>query len=260
MITYLKNMEGWKHKYVKSKDFDSIKELFDKDFTRVNMFVDFRTKLVEGSSKRAGIELKQESTKKQKVDEDKYTSELQSLMEVILDEEEVAIDVVPLATKSPSIIVWKIHKEGNKSYYQIVRVDRKSQMYRVFSQMLKSFTSEDLEDLYKLIKAKYESTRPVEDLDLSALLEFAVWNDLHAEENQVYGRIVGIKSFLMLFGVNAALIDVNAAQSKMRIEQYIQMIDYVLWEVIENDATLPKTAVVEGVEKVMSITSTEDKA
>ncbi|GKE16691.1 hypothetical protein Tco_1424268 [Tanacetum coccineum] len=73
MITYLKNME------------------------------DYKRDLVEGSSKRAGEELEQESTKKQKVDEDKDTAELQSLMEVIPDEEEVAIDVVPLATKSPSI-------------------------------------------------------------------------------------------------------------------------------------------------------------
>ncbi|GJU71200.1 hypothetical protein Tco_1262605 [Tanacetum coccineum] len=37
---------------------------------------------------------------------------------------------------------------------------------------------------------------------------------------------------------------------RIRIEQYIQMIDYALWEVIENGATLPKTAVVEGVEKL----------
>ncbi|GJR28579.1 hypothetical protein Tco_1104811 [Tanacetum coccineum] len=172
MITYLKNMEGWKHKDLKSKDFDSIKELFDKAFTRVNMFVDFRIELVEGSSKRAGEELEQESTKKQKVDEDKDTTELQSLIEVILDEEEVAIDAVPLATKSPSIVDWKIHKEGNKSYYQIVRADGKSQMYRVFSQMLKSFTREDLEDMYKSVKARYGSTRLVEDLDL------VLWNDL----------------------------------------------------------------------------------
>ncbi|GJV87103.1 hypothetical protein Tco_1531041 [Tanacetum coccineum] len=130
MITYLKNMEGWKHKDLKSKDFDSIKELFDKAFTRVNMFVDFRTELVEGSSKRAEEDLEQESIKKQKVDEDKDTTELQSLMEVIPNEEEVAIDVVHLAT------------------------------------------TEDLEDLYKLVKAKYGSTRPVEDLDL------VLWNDL----------------------------------------------------------------------------------
>ncbi|GJU77726.1 reverse transcriptase domain-containing protein [Tanacetum coccineum] len=64
-------------------------------------------------------------------------------MEVISDEEEVAIDAVPLATKSPKFIGWKIHKEGKKSYYQIMRAD-----------------------------GKYGSTRPVEDLDL------VLWNDL----------------------------------------------------------------------------------
>ncbi|GKB97937.1 ribonuclease H-like domain-containing protein [Tanacetum coccineum] len=59
-----------------------------------------------------------------------------------------------------------------KSYYQIMRADGKSQMYMFFSQMLKSFDREDLEDLYKLVKDKYESTRPVEDLDV------ILWNDL----------------------------------------------------------------------------------
>ncbi|GJU90809.1 ribonuclease H-like domain-containing protein [Tanacetum coccineum] len=85
ICSYLKNMEG--------KSFDSIQKMFDRALKRVNTFVDFRTDLMEGSSKKAGQELEQESTKKQKVDKDKYTEELQSLMEVILDEEEVAIDV-----------------------------------------------------------------------------------------------------------------------------------------------------------------------
>ncbi|GJX15601.1 hypothetical protein Tco_0216433 [Tanacetum coccineum] len=127
MCTYLKNMEGKKLKDLKNKSFDSIQKLFDRAF-------------------------------KKKVDEDKDTVELQSLMEVILDEEEVAIDDVPLATKSPNIVDWKIHKEGRKRYYQIVRADGKSQMYMIFSEMLKSFDGEDLEDLYKLVKARYGST------------------------------------------------------------------------------------------------------
>ncbi|GKC79146.1 hypothetical protein Tco_1129920 [Tanacetum coccineum] len=88
-------------------------------------------------------------------------------MKIILDEDEVAIDAIPLAIKSPSIVGWKIYKEGRKSYYQIMRADGKSQMYMFFSQMLKSFNREDLEDLYKLVKSKYESTRPVEDLDFT---------------------------------------------------------------------------------------------
>ncbi|GKA02685.1 hypothetical protein Tco_0675466, partial [Tanacetum coccineum] len=50
-------------------------------------------------------------------------------------------------------------------------------------------------------------------------------------------------------GVSAAREEVSTAEL---------MIDYALWEVIENDATLPKIAVVEGVEKVMPITSAED--
>ncbi|GJS93021.1 hypothetical protein Tco_0799989 [Tanacetum coccineum] len=40
---------------------------------------------------------------------------------------------------------------------------------------------------------------------------------------------------------------------RMRIELYIQMIDYALWEVIENGNFAPKTTVVEGVEKFNSI-------
>ncbi|GKA77364.1 hypothetical protein Tco_0783825 [Tanacetum coccineum] len=134
MCTYLKNMEGKKLKDLKNKSFDSIQKMFDRAFKRVNTFVDFRIDLVEGSLKRPGEELEQESTKKQKVDEDKDTTELQSLMKVIPYEEEVAIDAVTLATKSPTI--------------------------------LKSVDREDLVELYKLVKAKYGSTRPVEDMDL----------------------------------------------------------------------------------------------
>ncbi|GJS51145.1 hypothetical protein Tco_0624507 [Tanacetum coccineum] len=172
MCTYLKNMEGKKLKDLKNKYFDYIQKMFDRAFKRVNTFVDFRSDLIEGCSKRAGEELKQKSTKKQKVDEDKDTKELQSLMEVILDLEESCNCVCTFSYMSPSIFWLKIHKEGKKSYYQIIRADGKSQMYRIFSHMLKSFSKEDLEDLYKLVKAKYESTRPVEDLDL------LLWGDL----------------------------------------------------------------------------------
>ncbi|GKC91436.1 hypothetical protein Tco_1152085 [Tanacetum coccineum] len=52
------------------------KKMFDRAFKRVNTFVNFRTDLVKGSSKRVGEELEQKSTKKQKVDEDKDTTEL----------------------------------------------------------------------------------------------------------------------------------------------------------------------------------------
>ncbi|GKA01629.1 hypothetical protein Tco_0674294 [Tanacetum coccineum] len=74
MCTYLKNMEGYKLKDLKSKDFDSIQEIFDRAFKRVNTFEDFRTELVELKEKRAREELMQENAKKQKVEDDKETT------------------------------------------------------------------------------------------------------------------------------------------------------------------------------------------
>ncbi|GJV97249.1 hypothetical protein Tco_1548826, partial [Tanacetum coccineum] len=69
MITYLKNMEGWRHKDLRSKDFDYIKELFGKAFKRVNIFVDYITELVEDSPKKAEAEIAQESSSKRAGDE-----------------------------------------------------------------------------------------------------------------------------------------------------------------------------------------------
>ncbi|GKC64114.1 hypothetical protein Tco_1096712 [Tanacetum coccineum] len=186
MSTYLKNMVGYKHNQLKNKSFNDIQKLFDKAMKRVNTFVDMDTELVKGSevraegsetrvkgsSKRAGEELEQESSKKQKLEDDKETAELQRLIEVVPDKEEVAIDVIPLATNPPSIVDDKIHKEGKKTYYQIIRADGSSKMYLVFSHMLKSFDREDLETLWKLVKAKHGSTRPEE------VYERVLWSDL----------------------------------------------------------------------------------
>nr|GEX84465.1 hypothetical protein [Tanacetum cinerariifolium] len=94
---------------VKPKKKDQIRldeEAAKRAFKRVNTFEDIRSELVKGKEKRAGEELIQEN------------------------EEEVAIDAIPLAVKSPRIVDWKIHKEGKKSCYQTVRADEKSHIHR----------------------------------------------------------------------------------------------------------------------------------
>ncbi|GJZ77599.1 hypothetical protein Tco_0642271 [Tanacetum coccineum] len=74
--TYLKNMTGFKHSQLKSKTYDEIQKLFDKEMKRVNTFVDMNSEVVKGSetrteesSKRAGDELESDKSKKQKIDE-----------------------------------------------------------------------------------------------------------------------------------------------------------------------------------------------
>ncbi|GKC14565.1 retrovirus-related pol polyprotein from transposon TNT 1-94 [Tanacetum coccineum] len=103
----------------------------------------------ESNSKRAGEELEQESFKKQKVEEDKESKELKQYLEIIPDDgDDVTIDATPLSTKSPSIVDYKIYKEGKKSYFQIIKADGNSKMYLTFGKMLNNFDREDLEVLW----------------------------------------------------------------------------------------------------------------
>nr|GFA30475.1 hypothetical protein [Tanacetum cinerariifolium] len=153
MCTYLKNIEGYKLKDLKIKEFDKIQEMFDGAFKRVNTFEDIRTELVKGKEKRAGEKLIQESTKKQKVEDDKENAELKQLIETILDEEEVAINAIPLVVKSLRIFDWKIHKERKKSYYQISM------------------------QIYMLVEKKYPLTPPT----LSMMLEKKLQIDYESE-------------------------------------------------------------------------------
>ncbi|GKC79070.1 hypothetical protein Tco_1129844 [Tanacetum coccineum] len=57
------------------------------------------------------------------VDNDQEAAMIKELMEIVPDKVEVAIDIILLAVKPPSIVDWKIHKEGKKTYYQIIRAD-----------------------------------------------------------------------------------------------------------------------------------------
>nr|GEX50281.1 hypothetical protein [Tanacetum cinerariifolium] len=73
----------------------------------------------EGSSKRAREELKSDKFKKQKLDEkveaeednDQEEAEMKMYMKIVFDNE-ITIDAIPLATKPPIIVDWKIIKEG----------------------------------------------------------------------------------------------------------------------------------------------------
>ncbi|GJU66759.1 hypothetical protein Tco_1253018 [Tanacetum coccineum] len=147
---------------------------------------DYLTKLVEENSKKAEVEIAQERSSKRAEEE-------------LEQEKEVAIDAIPLATKPPTIVDWKIHKEGKNNYYQIIRADGSSKKYKFFSQMPKGFDRQDLEDLYKLVKDKYGSTRPVEDLDLILYGDLKTMFDPHVEDkvwrNQQDYRVLDSKIY-----------------------------------------------------------------
>ncbi|GJS23857.1 putative ribonuclease H-like domain-containing protein [Tanacetum coccineum] len=185
MSTYLKNMAGYTHSQLKSKSYNEIQKLFDKEMKRVNTFVDMNSEVVKGnetrteeSSKRARDELESDMSKKQKIDEhvvvekdDQEEAEMKRHIEIVKDDE-VAIDAIPLATKPPVIVEYQIDKDGRIGYFKLIRADRSSKRYSSMIKMLQGIDREDLETLWKLVKAKHGITRREEDY------ERVLWGDL----------------------------------------------------------------------------------
>ncbi|GJT37221.1 hypothetical protein Tco_0937086 [Tanacetum coccineum] len=125
MYTYLKNMAGYKYSQLKSKSYDEIQKLFDKEIEKIKVILcTVNSEVVKGSetrtkdsSKRAGDELESNKSKKQKIDEhvevekdDQEEAEMKRHIEIVKDDE-VAIDAIPLATKPLVIVEYQINKD-----------------------------------------------------------------------------------------------------------------------------------------------------
>ncbi|GKB81213.1 hypothetical protein Tco_0948108 [Tanacetum coccineum] len=200
--TYLKNMEGYTLKQLKGFKFEVIKDMFDRAFRRVNTFVDHEKELIEESSKKAenekknsskrkGKELESDKSKKQKLDEKveaevndaKEAEELKQFLEIVPDDEDdVTVDATPLSVKL-LIVDYKIHQEGKKSFFQIIRADGNSQMYLTFTKMLKNFDREDLEVLWRIVKDRFKKTEPVNYMDNFLLLNLKTMFEHHVEDS-----------------------------------------------------------------------------
>nr|GEV71814.1 hypothetical protein [Tanacetum cinerariifolium] len=171
MYTYLKHMGGYKQSHLKGRSFDEIKKLFDREMTKVNDFIAMDSEAQESSIKRIAEHLESDISKKQKVDKNVKpviddSEELKKCMEIVLDDgDEVFIEATLIYSISPTIIDYKIHKEGKKNYFKIIRADGNFQVYQTFKKMFKNFNREDLEVLWAIVKDRFKKEKPVDDMD-----------------------------------------------------------------------------------------------
>nr|GFA68126.1 hypothetical protein [Tanacetum cinerariifolium] len=163
----------------------------------VNTFVDINTKIVEErkkktqtevtecGSKRAGDELEQESTKRQRLGKEDDSIELKKCLEIIPeeDDDDVTIEATLLSSKSPTIVNYKIYKKGKKSYFKIIRADGNSQSYLTFGKMFKNFNREDLEVLWSIVKERFKKTKPVDYMDNLLFQTLKTMLEHHVEVN-----------------------------------------------------------------------------
>nr|GEW43376.1 hypothetical protein [Tanacetum cinerariifolium] len=131
MSTYLKHIGRYKQSHLKGRSFDELKKLFDREMTKVNDFITMDSEAQESSTKSTAEHLESEISKKQKVGETVELvvndfKELRNCIKIVPDDgDKVLIEATPISSKSPTIIDYKIHKEGKKTYFKIIRADVK---------------------------------------------------------------------------------------------------------------------------------------
>ncbi|GJT17062.1 retrovirus-related pol polyprotein from transposon TNT 1-94 [Tanacetum coccineum] len=90
-------------------------------------------------------------SKKQKTDENEEVEvdnegELKKHMVTVKDDD-IAIDAIPLATKPPVIVEYKLIREGIMGHYQLIRADGS---FKIYSSMIRMLQGIDREDLHTL--------------------------------------------------------------------------------------------------------------
>ncbi|GJT47187.1 putative ribonuclease H-like domain-containing protein [Tanacetum coccineum] len=177
-LPILRNMVGYKHTQLKNKSFEEIQMLFDKEMKRVNSFVPIDSEVMEGSGN------KTESSRKETISKKRAGEEL--------DEESVKRQKLEYDAEKTHILT------EDKMYYGIIRADGSTKFYKIFTKMLDDFDRQDMLDLYRLIKERFETASP-EGYDR------LLWGDLitlfePSEEDEIWARIVEkLKGFLTVY-------------------------------------------------------------
>ncbi|GJR09867.1 hypothetical protein Tco_0792519 [Tanacetum coccineum] len=153
MCTYMKNMAGYKMEQFKGKSFYEIKEMLDKVYKQVTLFVPMDSGSVQNQPDVEEKELSQE--------------DLQQIM-MVVPVEEVYVEALQVKYL---IIDWEIYTEDTRKYWKIIRVGNHTEVYQFFDDMLKAFDRDDLVKLWSLVRERFSSTDPTDDKERSLWVE-----------------------------------------------------------------------------------------
>nr|GEY22845.1 hypothetical protein [Tanacetum cinerariifolium] len=136
-----------------------------------------KRRIITWQLKRKGLRLEQESAKKLKTLEE-VPEEVKSPEEVLEEKAKEMMQLVPieevyveaLQVKHP-IIDWKVHTEGQRSYWKITRLGGSSASYQFFVDMLKHLDREYLNQLWRLVKESLSIRPAASDKEIELWVE-----------------------------------------------------------------------------------------
>ncbi|GJR93343.1 hypothetical protein Tco_0265517 [Tanacetum coccineum] len=174
MMTYLKNMGGYKHSQLKGKSYEEIQGLYERQQKRIQDFTPMDSeKEAQKPGKRlkrvAGSYATQKSPKKPKVmksvteeEEAEYEKEKKELRLSlkIISNDDSEVNYEPLSRKFP-IMNWEYQllgkmEEKDMYVYKLTRADGSSSYHGDTQAFLRRLDRQDLNDLYRLVQERFQ--------------------------------------------------------------------------------------------------------
>nr|GEX91817.1 hypothetical protein [Tanacetum cinerariifolium] len=127
-MAVIKSYLGWRFKDFKGMSFEDIEAKFTQVWKRIEDFAPMGSKEEAERAKRQGIILEKEQ---------------------LVSVEDVYVQALQV---KHSIIDWKVHSEGERNYWQIIRLGCSTACYQFFVDLLRQLDREDLNQLWTLVK------------------------------------------------------------------------------------------------------------
>ncbi|GJR44118.1 hypothetical protein Tco_0624758 [Tanacetum coccineum] len=129
-------------------------------------------------TKRAGLNLQEESSKRQKIREGSKPTEepkadeisQEDFQQIMMVDPVEVVYVEALQVKYP-IINWEVYSEDIRRYCRIIKVGNHTEAYQIFVDMLNKFDRDDLVKLWDLVKERFSTTEPTDDKEKELWVE-----------------------------------------------------------------------------------------
>nr|GEX30825.1 hypothetical protein [Tanacetum cinerariifolium] len=172
--------------------------------------------------------LAQKAAKRRKQSEEaQEAKDLRKRLEVVEDEDDdVFVEATPLASKVP-VVDYQIVLIDNKPRFKIIRANETHQIYISFTTLLKNFDREDLENLWRIVKHKFSTSKPTNFSDEYLLLTLktmfeepdgqdAIWRN----QKSVHGLAL-VKKWKLLNSCGVHVITLSTVQLFLLVERSI---------------------------------------
>nr|GEU93859.1 putative reverse transcriptase, RNA-dependent DNA polymerase [Tanacetum cinerariifolium] len=200
MMIYLKNTAGYKMDFFKGMSYADICPIFQARFDENMRFLFKSREEIEEEDEEIIKSINetpaQKAAKRRKLNEEAQEAEaLKKQLEIVHNEDDdVFTEATPIRRKVP-VVNYEIVMINNKPRYKIIRADDTHQLYISFITLLKNFDREDLEDLWRIVKDRFSTSKPTnfsDDYLLSTLKTMfektdgqdAIWRN----QQSVYGQ------------------------------------------------------------------------